>query len=262
MPNALASEIYLVEHWEDHAGLELTERRARIYAEYVALGVAGRWPYHQAARSGSRSPTQAQLRTIITSSRTSREREVARFTLQGEARVWFRIAYGGEGLLSKYSAEEIGYATGPDEGDSLVLEDADRYARFRGLQDALGCMPEIVDSFVGPQDPARHHSSIQDAKEEAAPQLENEDDEEAKEEIRMGMQHAWVTGVMWLEDKEAQETGEALLVWLDEFGRVVRKNRVQDITKWAAMFSRFADNETEWWNTAEAGSVYEAGNWP
>ena len=265
MSSPLASDVYLLERWKFFPQLQPIERRNEIFKEYLALGVAGRWPYHQAAKSGESQPTQTQFSSILGPARTVKEREIARVLLCGQLpprRVWLRTAYEGSNLLESLNITEIGDITGQDNSDALVLHDRERYSYGPRWQQILHCIPELVDSYLGPRAPDRHQARVQDAKAEIQSELENEEDEEARAEIRERVRHAWVTGCFWVQDGVAAETGEALLVWVDEFGRVVRQNRIGDLTLYNGMFDKHADGETEWWNTAEVGEAYEAGSWP
>lgn len=145
----------------------------------------------------------------------------------------------------------------------LVLEQEARYKHADWSQ-ILYYLPEILDSYRGPRSPDQLRGEIQAAKEEVEPELENEEDEEAQEEIRGSIQQAWVTGVLWVQDEKTANTGEVLLLWLDEIGRVVREARVEidKVTEWTGMFFKCADAETEWWRTADPGETYEGGTWP
>lgn len=188
-------------------------------------------------------------------------------------RVWLRISYGegGEGgefnPLESMDAYAIGEITGQDDSRLLVLDDATRYKHADWSQ-VLYCLPEIVDSLHGgPKSPDRRRASIREAKEEVEPELENEEDEEARAEIRECIQQVWATGFLWVQDAETAETGEVLLVWLDEFGRVVRENRVdckdpEELHCKSGMLGDGRDSDLEWWSTAFVGETYEGGAWP
>ena len=265
MRSLLASDLYLLKRWDAFPQLHPIDRRNEILKEYLALGIAGRWPYHQAAKFDEKQPSQAQFSSILGPSRTLKEREIALILLCGQLhprRVWLRTAYEGGNLLESLDISEIGDATGQDTGNALVLNDAACYSYGHQWQQILRCVPEIVDSYLAPQDPDKHQARLQDAKDEVQSELENEEDEGARAEIREHVQHAWVTGCLWVQDEVTAETGEALLVWADEFGRVVKQNRIEDVTLYNGMFDKHADAETEWWSTAEFGKTYEGGRWP
>lgn len=73
-----------------------------------------------------------------------------------------------------------------------------------------------------------------------------------------GVQHTHATGVLWVQDMESAETGEVLLLWIDEKGQVIRSVRVpgDEINAWPNMFDMYADQECPWWQTALTGEAY------
>lgn len=182
-------------------------------------------------------------------------------------RVWLRTAYerdansGEINPLDSLHTQDIGDATGQDDSRVLVLDDEARYT-YADWGQILYHLPEILDSSGGPQSPDKLCGKIQAAKEEVEPELENEEDEEAQQEIRESILQVWVTGVLWVQDEETGETGKVLLVWLDGFGRVVREVRVgsDEVCEWTGMFLKCADAESEWWMIADVGETYEGGH--
>lgn len=231
-------------------------------------------PYHEAIKSGNfQQPSPNQSSTILERARTALEREVASILVCGSdppRRVWLRTSYEEEGspsainALESLDAEDLEYITGEDDGGVLVLDDAARY-EYADWSQVLYCLPEILDSMTcGPQSPDMRREEVREAKENVEQELEFEEDEEALEEIRESIQQAWVTGFLWVQDEETAETGEVLLVWLDEFGRVVREKRVKSdkLTDWLGMLVGGRDFDIEWWSTADVGEIYEGGAWP
>lgn len=196
-----------------------------------------------------------------------RERKIASILVGGfeSPRAWLRTWYGeGANHLESIDDEDIGFATGLDNSRDLVLDDETRYSYGDDWRQILYLLPEILDSAGGPKNPDRFRESKQEAKEELEAELENEDDEDAQAEISETIHHAWVTGIVWVQDEETAKSGEALLVWLDEFGRSVRSTRVEykNVAEWNGMFSANRDADTEWWQGAELGETYEGGAWP
>lgn len=190
--------------------------------------------------------------------RSPTERSIAKSLSCGDKQPWFRTSYKVNSILEDLDDDEIHGLTG-DESKQLVLDDETRYvhepwtAIFRHF-------PEAVESYVGCR--GDHSKQIAEAKDAVQLDLEEAEDEEAKAEIRESIQHACVTGCLWVEDDESRETGEVQLIWLDEYGRIVRSNRVGDVTEYVGMLLERKDDECDWWLSAEVGDSYEDGNWP
>jgi hypothetical protein len=223
--------------------------------------------YHQAINSGSYTPpTESQI-AIIEQARTSNERKVASMLATGLfrcPRAWLRTWYGeGTNHLELLNDEDIGFSTGlEDYSRELVLDNETRYNYGDDWRQILYLLPEILGGC--PMDPQYLRESKQEAKEDLEPELENESDEEARAEIRETIHHEWVTGIVWVQDEETANSGEVLLVWLDEFGRSVRCTRVEyeNVADWVGMFSENKYIYIEWWLYAELGEAYEGGAWP
>ncbi|MCJ1381094.1 hypothetical protein MMC17_004203 [Xylographa soralifera] len=263
-----ASELYLLENWDDSSAEGTASQCKRLLRKYVDVGCAGRWPYHEAARSGEYpKPTEIQIRIILQPTRNTRQREVARELLSGQGGphlVWLRTHYGqGINLLEVVPFEEICSATGKDDSDVLVLNDRDLYNYDHGWSDLLTSIPEVLDSYTGPKDPVRIRQGIFDAKEEVAPEMEFSG-EDWQEDLRERVHHAYVTGALWVQDEESSRSGEMLLLWIDEYGRIVREHRVEaeQMDMYSGMWTIYADNEIEWWHQADVGEAYEHGKWP
>jgi hypothetical protein len=160
--------------------------------------------------------------------------------------------------------EEIRGATGQDDSLNLVLDCKDVYSYEDDWRQILYLLPELVDRGSG-RDSAEHRHQIDEAKEEVGPELENEEDEESKADIREWIHGAWVTGVLWVQDEDTAECGEVLLLWIDEFGRSVRANRLESDEieyNWGLFHAGGRECDHPWWWEAEVGETYEHGAWP
>jgi hypothetical protein len=225
--------------------------------------------YHQAIQSGSYTPPTDSQIAIIKQARTPNEHKVASMLDHGQIPcpiAWLRTWYeDGTNPLELLDDEDIGYSTGFDEPiRDLVLDDKTRYNYGDDWRQILYLLPEILDSARNYRDPQSLREAKQGAKEELEPELENESDEEAQAEIRETIHHSWVTGTVWVQDEETADSGEVLLVWLDEFGRNVRCTRVEyeKVAYYSGMFVEHRDGVIEWWWQAELGEAYEGGAWP
>jgi len=262
MAATLASDFYLRERWDDFTEADPNERRAKIFADYLALGAAGRWNYYQAVKTGAPQRTLTPDALIaIESSRSTHERQVAARLVRGHGRTWVRISYDKPSLLDSLDEDEVDGVLNDEPGWRLpLLDDAQRYRTGTDWQSILLRVPELVDSYRGPQDPTKLQQLIQDARTEAEEELDGEDDEDARTEQLDAIHHAYVTGCFWVQDSVTDEAehGEALLLWVDEFGRVVRESRTSALTDYMGLFSEGADEDSPLWQEAYIGEDYEA----
>ena len=85
---------------------------------------------------------------------------------------------------------------------------------------------------------------ISNAKEEVVPDMDFSD-QDWQEDLRARVHHSYVTGILWVQDEESSRSGEILLLWIDEYGRIVREYRVEaeQMNMYSGFWTEFADNE-------------------
>lgn len=196
--------------------------------------------------------------------RTLQQRAVASSLVRGGERVWLRIDYGaGENPLDTVEEDFLPMALSnrAQNTSALILNDSNLY-NYDDWTEILECFPDVLDSRVGPPNPERYHRCIAEEKELAENDMELYNQDEP-EEIRSQAHSAWVTGLLWVHDSKTTETGEMLLLWMDQYGRVVREVRMgaDDIDEISGMFHLSRDIGSPWWNKADQGQEYEGGNW-
>ncbi|KAF7125329.1 hypothetical protein CNMCM5793_001507 [Aspergillus hiratsukae] len=128
---SLPLDIYLLEQWDaPHPENETPdERRRRLVRQFVGLGVPGREPYHQRARSAPLQPTESQIETILRPLRPDSLRRYAGYSGSEEEGLWLRTCYDPEkeathkALFKKFvhHQDAVGY-------HSLVLDDKELFA--------------------------------------------------------------------------------------------------------------------------------------
>ena len=88
----------------------------------------------------------------------------------------------------------------------------------------------------------------------------------------LGLVHCYLSGVSctWvcnlvnyliIEDKQALESGKVLVVFVDDVGQVVRKNRVdaEEVMSLGGMWMHCAYDDLEIWMEGEVGADYVVG---
>lgn len=249
------------------------------------MGVAGRWVsahfiymleeilltfqrYHQAAESGDyERPTVDQI-TLLEGVRTVEQRATAMLVARGHHRAWLRIDYEAEwqpdprrNPMDEHTEDVLARATSNNHTkvDFLFLNDRDLYA-YKDWHELLTCIPEVLDSHMGPKMPWQYRQKINEVKTKAMNdcQMSSED---MHEYIRADGHWAWVTGILWVHDKKTTQSGDINLIWMDEYGRAVREARLGSELALCFDFPS-PDMRNAWWTMAKEGEKYEGGQWP
>ena len=109
---------------------------------------------------------------------------------------------------------------GEDQGNTLVLNDRNFYGFSGGWLELFTNFLGALDSYVGPQSPEQLRQGISEAEEgigdiEFFPQNWHQ-------RLRAHVQHVYATGVLWIQAEKTSCSGLMLLLWIDEYRRVVR----------------------------------------
>jgi len=155
-----------------------------------------------------------------------------------------------------------------------LLNDADLYDFGNEWQKVFSVLPELLD----PTESVLDTDSVNQMKEDAMnekfpPHIEqfianirrNLPQERAEEEIfdivHSPVQKAYVANYLVIEDKQALESGEVLVVYVDDVGQVVRKNRVdvREVESLGGMWMQWAYDDVEIWMEGEVGVDYVVG---
>ncbi|KAL1968161.1 hypothetical protein VTN77DRAFT_2292 [Rasamsonia byssochlamydoides] len=266
----LASEIYLLERWDSSSGETALEQRDRLFRDYVQMGIAGRWRYHQAAQSRNyERPTEDQIKSILERVRTVEQRAAAMLVVRGHHRAWLRIDYGlarepgpNRNPMEEHTEDVLTRATSDNQTkvNFLFLNDRTHYD-YDDWHQLLTCIPEVLDSHMGPKRPAEYRQSIRGVKAEAKKDVMS-NSEDMHEYIRASAHWAWVTGIIWVHDEKTTQSGEINLIWMDEFGRAVREARLSSWELHLGYDFPAPDMRNPWWTIAKEGGDYAEGKWP
>ncbi|OCK94862.1 uncharacterized protein K441DRAFT_659292, partial [Cenococcum geophilum 1.58] len=270
----LAFELFLLEKWDESSSEAPAEQRKSLIREYINLGFQGRHHYHDLVRSAEAPhPSESQISTILAPLRTPSQREMAHqreITYQNldVNAVWLRTDYSPdsdgqhEELMSKFDVEDaVGYRHN-------LLNDADLYDFGNEWQRVFSVLPELLDPAGGMLDADDVNEMKEDAmNEKFPPHIEqhianirrNLPQERAEEEIfditHAPVQKAYVVNYLVIEDKQALESGKMLVVFVDDVGQVVRKNRVDgwEVDSLGGMWMQCAYDDVEPWMKGEVG---------
>jgi len=209
-------------------------------------------------------PTPDELE-ILERCRTPHERKLARLISEKSHTVpWLRTLYSddetGQDVLENILDDHLETLTGVGDRHSMFLIDSERYSFGNDWKRVLGILPEIVHTNNGKSSPEDWQYRLQEVKEEIAPDLEFADDEDLKNELLEGAMFLFVRGFLWVQDAKSFETGKVRLIWLDEFGRVVRHTRSDDFD-YGFLLSRDAGSDTHMWTSAKYGDGYNDDDW-
>ena len=236
--------------------------------------------YHDLDRSAEAPhPSESQISTILAPLRTpsqrqlAHEREIAYDSFDINA-VWLRTDYSPdsddqhEELMSNTDVED---AVGSRHN---LLNDANLYDFGNEWQKVFSVLPELLDSTPNSLD-ADYVNQIKEdvTNEKFPPHIEqliantrrNLPQERAEEEIfnivHTPVQKAHVVNYLVIEDKQALESGKVLVVFVDDVGQVVRKNRVdaEEVMSLGGMWMHCAYDDLEIWMEGEVGADYVVG---
>lgn len=188
--------------------------------------------------------------------------------------VWLRTDYSPdsddqhEELMSKFDVED---AVGSRHN---LLNDADLYDFGNEWQKVFSVLPELLDPTNNMLDTDWVNQMKEDVmNEKFPPQIEqliatirrNLPQERVEEEIfnivHSPVQKAHVVNYLVIEDKQALESGEMLVVFVDDVGQVVRKNRMDgwEVDSLGGMWMQCAYDDVEIWMEGEVGVDYVVG---
>jgi len=155
-----------------------------------------------------------------------------------------------------------------------LLNDADLYDFGNEWQKVFSVLPELLDPTNNMLDTDWVNQMKEDVmNEKFPPQIEqliatirrNLPQERVEEEIfnivHSPVQKAHVVNYLVIEDKQALESGEMLVVFVDDVGQVVRKNRMDgwEVDSLGGMWMQCAYDDVEIWMEGEVGVDYVVG---
>lgn len=276
----LAFEFFLLEKWDESSSEAPAEQRKSLIHEYINLGFQGRHHYHDLVRSAETPhPSESQISTILAPLRTPSQRQLAHereITYQNSDvnAAWLRTDYSPdtddqhEELMSNTDVED---AVGSRRN---LLNDADLYNFGNEWQKVFSVLPELLDPTANKLDTDWVNQEKEDVMNEKFPlhieQLiakirRNLPQERAEKEIfdivHTPVQKSYVVNYLVIEDKQALESGKVLVVFVDDMGQVVRKNRVdvEEVDSLGGMWMQCAYDDLDIWMEGEVGVDYVVG---
>ncbi|GAD94171.1 hypothetical protein PVAR5_2793 [Paecilomyces variotii No. 5] len=228
----LASEIYLLEKWDACSAEDVRDRRSRIFGEYVKLGVAGRWHYHEIARLETyEAPSKETIEHILKSIRTKDQRALAALLEKGGRRPFLQIDHSKISYTVLDESEEdlllwILSDNSNNDIDILLLNCRVLY-NYSTWEQLLFCIPEVVDGNDGPLDPQVYQSRVDAQKAHSLHHIDIDGAESwTWNDLREIAHCAWHTGTLWVFDEISMQERGWHIIWMDEFGEIIREHRL------------------------------------
>lgn len=148
------------------------------------------------------------------------------------------------------------------EGSNVLFDDVTRYNYGPEWQKIFTRVPELVETDRPPEELEREKAeAIEEAhyaEDHPSENMYSESDESDWELHWSGFHRSCVVGVMFVADKKAIKTGEVLLAWYDDCGRIVRSGRVKDTSDvlYLLMLDKIVSGP---WECSEIGEDYDLG---
>ncbi|KAI4193918.1 MAG: hypothetical protein LQ350_008078 [Teloschistes chrysophthalmus] len=275
---SLASESYLLHHWDAQSSETPSQQRKRLVQEFIQAGP------ERSVQPVTPSPTE--ISTILSSWRTSAQREVAD-TSSTDPAVWLRTCYA-EGSDAKHEelvgTVEMDNAVG---GDHRLLNDAALYNFGSEWQQIFSILPELLEP--ADKDWTYHldkqRSALQELTAYAQAGLASVDqrlmdnltgvaqgtpeigfrgqqlEDAVAAALQSNVHRAHVVTWIVLEDEEALASGNVAVLFLDARGRVVRSKRVEPAYAEGigGLWQDGSWDEISDWQDGEVGDEYRSG---
>ena len=150
------------------------------------------------------------------------------------------------------------------ESFTVLFDNARRYNYGPGgWQKIFTRIPQLVDNSHPPEELERRKAeALEEAQyAEDNPSLNTYSEAEESDWILIYSSLHWLSaaGVIFVVDEEAIETGEVLLAWYDDCGRVVRSCRVKDTVMLLGILIQGAGSDLGYWGNGEIGDDYDLG---
>lgn len=256
----LGLDVFLLQKWQLDANVSAHEQAVRLVREYAASGALSRSPYLQTAEKTPLQPSPEQISQILEPSRAPGLRSVANQVLRQDE-IWLRIDYSSEdahAALCK-SLQNVDAGENLSE-DCLILSDVRYYDFGSEWERVLDILPELLDMNHDVPKTAENYRMG-----EFWRRKEREYADNASNDVLAQQQHCCVARMLFIEDNETHSTDAAekrlRSVWLDDFGNVVRENRVimQEACDYLSIVGEGMGAEDAIWLGANIGPKYVHG---
>lgn len=245
------------------------DQRVTLVREYLKTGSLGRRQYAEKAASGTESPSDSQIETILRPLRPSALRSVANTLANlpdSSGPIWLRTSYEDQERHEEFCRLELGCVDSGDglREDSIILSDH-HYYDVESWQKILEFLPEIVVDQCKEQQVTESNYRGGDIRREYEREFMTcESGPEIEETVLAAQQYGCIARFMLVEDNEMYASDPPLFhaIWLDDCGNVVRESRVtaEDACDYFAMAADGAGGEQEIWSKeATVGPKYLSG---
>lgn len=221
----------------------------------------------------ARVPTSEEVHTILEPWRPLRWREAAVTIWSergdaslGEVAIWLRTNYG-EGSDGKFKAwyEEFLDGYGEQQEDTIpwsLLDDANVFDFADEWERVFDVLPELTGPH-GLKEQLNHRDLVGMVQHARARVQAAEDTIHEAEEGRAGkeLQGLAVSHYLIVADREAWDTDNLRLLFLDPHGNIVRHSRIPHewIEEWPGSWCVPNWRDSEYWEEGELGGKYRAG---
>lgn len=257
----LGLDIFLLEHWTD---IPDANQHLQLVRHYIALGSLGRKPYIKRATTNPPQPSPLQISNVLQPVRPPPLRHVAgRLSSKGN-HIWLRTSYADDETHANLcqSLESVEASENLSE-DSLILSDARYYDFGSSWERVLDVLPEILDS-QGDAELTTANYRMADFRRKMERDYTAHTSHSPDSELALAKQQSCCpVRTIFIEDHQTHVHGEERMrvIWPDDFGNVVRENRVtlQEACDYLSVVDEGMAGEDPIWVEARAGEKYGWG---
>lgn len=258
-------DAFMLENWSSDSDDpdQNAEQRFQLVRKFREIGEVERAKYKNQAAHGNAQPTEAQITIILTPLRPTALRHVARELEDAPHFVWLQSDYSQAFPREDFlrSIEDVAEMM-HEEG--TIPSDARYYSLGSEWKRVLDVLPEILPTHDFSANDEKLHLDL--LREDERGYMESGSDVELAGIYLDSQQHLMQSRMLVIEDHETHLTPSASsaqfhIVWLDEFGNVVRETRdvASELDEWLALCWEAMGNETELWRHAKFGPKYAPG---
>lgn len=259
----LGLDVFLIEKWDSVASIPDSEQRAQLVRKYIASGRLERQSYMQKAAASPPQPSEAQVSQILEPLRSPSLRYVADTVIKGN-QIWLRTDYQSDEAHGDLCKElEVVNAGENLAEDTLILSDARYYDLRTDWQKVLDILPEILDTQQDVAETAKTYRNGDFRRKLQRKYMGTGSDEKMANAVLAKQQDCCIARLLLIEDQETHASDEKRMraVWADDFGNVVRENRVslQEACDYLSIVGEGMGGEDPSWLEGTTGPKYVRG---
>ena len=262
----LGLDVFLLQSWDSGTSSSENEQRAQLVRKYVASGRLKRQSYMQKAATNPPQPSEAQVSQILQPLRSPALRHVADKLMRGNE-IWLRTDYQSDDAHRDICEQLEDVDAGENLAeDVLILSDARYYDFGSAWQRILDILPEVLDIQQDVPESAQNPGTYRNGDFRRRLEREymaSESDEVMAKAVLAKQQDCCEVRLLFIEDHEthAADGKRMHAVWLDDFGDVVRENRVtlQEACDYLSIVGEGMGGEDPIWVEGTVGPKYVRG---